>query len=250
MSHSGAYASSSLGRLSRLSRLGKREATHLLAMDHAVTEGLYPGQDMPQDIVRACIAEGISGVVCHRGFLRVISGDSPPPVFLQIYGSQVLGQAKVQLLDPEIALTLDCVGVAVELDTEGESKVLASAFNVVEHSQRLGLLTLVMASFKGDNATAFARGVTVASQTGADFIKTRLPPGIDVARHASVLEQAVQNAPPLLLAGGPRDQPLADNLRVAQGLRFSGTCIGRNYFWREDRSKNIDLVRRSFSTAH
>jgi DhnA family fructose-bisphosphate aldolase class Ia len=249
MTHSGAAASASLGRLSRLERLGGRKGLNLLALDHAVTEGYYLGQDDPRVVVSDCVSHGIKGIVCHKGLLRALPLELRFPVFLQLFGASSLGIAKAQLLEPEVALTLDCVGVAVELNVDSDSSALSTAFQIVERAQHLGLLTLLMLSFKGEGAEPLTRAIVVASQVGSDFIKVGLPTlGLLTPSQRQALEQTVRDAPPLLLAGGTRDGSLDSKLNLARELGFSGTCIGRSYFWRPERQKNLDAVTRAFTS--
>jgi len=246
MTHSGANSSGSLGRLSRLKRLTSGGPIHLLAMDHAVTDGWYHGQDSPEQIARDCSEFRVNGVVCHRGMIRLLPEAARLPVFLQLYGSSSLGTAKAQLLRPDHALTLDCVGVSVELDVDAAGPNLALAFETVEHAQRVGLLTLLMLAYSGVTAGSMARALAIGTQLGSDFIKVRLPTtDLSIAADGQLCE-AVRRAPPLLLAGGVPDGSLKEKLTVARKLGFRGTCIGRNYFYASERSNTAKIIADEF----
>lgn len=246
MTHQGATSSASLGRLSRLARLTAGGPVHLLAMDHAVTEGWYDGQDPPDRVAQECVDVGITGIVCHRGLIRLLPTAQRAGVFLQLYGSVGLGEAKSQLLDPEQALTLDCIGVSVELDVD-EGGGLASAFQVVERAQRLGLLTLLMLKYSGATSASMARALAIGSQVGPDFIKLRLVDDYALAAGDKALHNAIDRAPAVLMAGGSADEGLSKRLEVAKNLGFRGTCIGRNYFF-QNRHSNLKQVMSTFAT--
>lgn len=246
MTHQGATSSASLGRLSRLARLTSGGAVHLLAMDHAVTEGWYEGQDSPDRIAQECVDLGITGIVCHRGLLRLLPTAQRAGIFLQLYGSVGLGGVKSQLLEPEQALTLDCIGVSVELDVD-EGGGLASAFQVVERAQRLGLLTLLMLKYSGDTASNMARALAVGTQVGPDFIKLRLANDAVSTAGDAALEGAVERAPAVLMAGGSADEGLGKRLEAAKRLGFRGTCIGRNYFF-GNRHSNAERAVSTFAS--
>jgi 2-amino-4,5-dihydroxy-6-oxo-7-(phosphonooxy)heptanoate synthase len=246
MTHNGAFSTASLGRLSRLDRLGGHKAVHLLAMDHAVTEGWYDGQDNPTIIAREVIAAGANGVVCHRGMLRLLPSEAKRAVFLQLYGSAILGTPKAQILSPQQALSLDCVGVSVELDADGDESKLASAFAVVEESQRLGLLTLLMVGFSGDSSSHIVRALAIATQVGPDFVKIRMVSDKTIWDDDRV-RQAVSQSPPLLMAGGKIGEDFETRLNAAKTLGFRGTCIGRSYFWSDQRSEHLRKVITTFA---
>lgn len=248
MSHQGAFSSASLGRLSRLQRAGSNLPIHLLAMDHAVTEGWYEAQDPPSLIALECLASGVNGVVCHRGMMRLLPDNARKAIFLQLYGSPVLGTPKSQLLAPDAALTLDCVGVAVELNVNGTSEQLATAFTNVEHAQRLGLLTLLMVNYPADGAKDLTRALAIATQLAPDFIKISLPASHVDSVWSSALRLAIDQAPPVLLAGGKPDGNFERRLEDARQLGFSGTCVGRSYFDQSVRAANLALVRSTFAT--
>jgi DhnA family fructose-bisphosphate aldolase class Ia len=71
--------------------------------------------------------------------------------------------------------------------------------------------------------------IRIAAELGADLIKIGIPTtiGTDLA---AKLQRTLRSAPPVLLAGGERAEPLLPRLRAAVALGVAGTCIGRHVF--------------------
>jgi DhnA family fructose-bisphosphate aldolase class Ia len=181
--------------------------------------------------------------------IRLLPESKNCAVFLQLYGSPVLGTPKARLLEPDAALTLDCVGIAAEVNVDGPAAGLAEAAACVERAQRMGLLTLLMVTYAAADATSLIRALAIASQLAPDFIKIGLPPVEAMADEPASLRLAMQNSPPVLMAGGKSDGEFERRLRLAKTLGFTGTCVGRNYFHEPLRSASLKLVGDVFGYA-
>ena len=104
-----------------------------------------------------------------------------------------------------------------------------------------------MANYPVDDYELAAKAVVGATQLGADYIKLAMPSTPPSPVQKSHLKGIIEDAPPVLLAGGDPSEPLAAKLEIARSLGMQGTCIGRHYFDRNTRPSALATVRSAFS---
>lgn len=224
----------------------------LLALDHGLTYGGTNSVDPEKisSLLHTCQGK-IGGVVLTFGLAKHLKTDDDlPPVIIQCFGGPLEAE-KVQIASVEQALRLKAVAVSVQLSLDAQRPPRSS------HTREIGrfvaaadqhdLPVLFMVTVQDpSNLNSVGKAIRVSQELGADIIKVRVvlreeAPLIEVERLAYVVNQA----PPVLLAGGPTGSDLmAEAQAAACRLAFSGYCVGRNIFQaREPLSVVSDLNR-------
>jgi 2-amino-4,5-dihydroxy-6-oxo-7-(phosphonooxy)heptanoate synthase len=232
------------GRRRRLGRLYRHDRSRLLVvpLDHAITAG--PIAADLDDLVGRLAAGGADAVVLHKGALRRVAAHRfrDLALVLHLSASTALApdpDAKFPVATVEEALRLgaDAVSVHVNLGAATEDRQIAHLAAVAGDCDRWGVPLLAMMYVRGPAIAdqrapgVVAHAVAVATELGADLVKTALP-----GDEAAVARIAAGCPVPLLAAGGAAGRPdavlsaLAGSLRAGAG----GVAAGRLIFTSPD----------------
>jgi DhnA family fructose-bisphosphate aldolase class Ia len=213
----------------RLARLGFPDVVHLLALDHGMSLGWTDPQDLPPvALASRALANGLRGVVAHRGLIARMTPQVPGELIMQLHGSTAADSSKSQVAEPIDAVRADCAAVAVEVKSSGRSQELSITAKMIMEAHLLGMPVLGMSGYGEPTWQAMTTAVICSTQLGADIIKVALPPNPPTQDEAANFWAVARESPPLLLAGGPVGGDLQGALRTAERVGFRGTCIGRN----------------------
>lgn len=230
----------SWGKSRRLGRLCTPGGRYLwLALDHGLTHGQLDGlTDIPRlrSLVRA---PELSAVVVNRGLAVALAPDTPAGLVLQAFGRPAMARedsAKVPTCRVEDAIRLGADAVSVQLDLGGPalSHAVHAVSLMISDAASYDIPVLIMVTPKPgpEMLASIADALRVCTELGGDLIKIGLPADVLDAdpEQLAALQTAVVGSPPVLLAGGPRGDGLAERVALAREVGFSGACIGRSVF--------------------
>lgn len=210
----------------------------LLALDHGLTYGGAHSVEPARVKSLLQICEGkIGGVVLTFGLAKFVDPDDDlPPLIVQCFGGP-LEAKKVQVASVEQALRLKATAVSVQMSLSAErppqSSQIREIGRFVAVADLHGLPVLFMVTVQDpSNLPSVGRAIRISQELGADLIKIRAVLREVVPLHeVESLATVVNQAPPVLLAGGPTGSDLIAEADVAaRRLLFSGYCVGRNIF--------------------
>lgn len=226
----------------RLRRLGRRGAGMLFVpLDHAVSDGpIAPAADLAP-LVGEIASNGADAIVLHKGAVRHVHPQWFVDVSLIVHLSASTSLAPdpdakclVANVEEAVRLGADAVSVHVNLGSDTESRQLADFAAVADTADRWNLPLVAMVYPRGPRISnprdpaLVARAVCVATDLGADIVKTIYPGSpqdlADIVRASSI---------PVLVAGGPARTDAADVLeRVRDVMRAgaAGVAMGRCIF--------------------
>lgn len=231
-----------IGKLIRLQRIFSHPSGRLcsVAIDHFIGygDGLPAGLRNIQPTLSAIMAAKPDALTMHKGLAATVWAPyaGQVPLILQSTTARVDDSACEQIATVEEAIYLGADAIAVAAFVRGASEAahLRVVAEYVAQARRYDLPVICHIyprSFEQGAQVSYAPediawAVRCAVETGVDVVKT--PYCGEVQAHA----QIVANCPvPLVAAGGPRAQTLADALTmmaevVQSGAR--GATIGRN----------------------
>jgi len=236
------YGNGTFARRLRLRRLYRQDSAGLLVvpLDHAIGSGPLAHRG-PLDGLLAVLADcDVDAVVLHKGALRRVRPDRfrAMSFLLHLNASTSLAadpDAKYPVATVEEALRLGAGGVSVHVNVGSatEDRQIAHLAATAEQCDRWGLPLLAMMYVRGpavvdqrDPATV-AHALAVATELGADLVKTALPddPG-SIARITAACPV------PVLAAGGDAGDGAATIGRLATAVRAGagGVAAGRVVF--------------------
>lgn len=205
-----------------------------------MTQGPMAGIVDPASAAAEVAANGADGLITHRGWASSVVpviGDVGYVVHLSASttrGPDPTDKRLVCSVDRAVAGGADAVSVHVNVGSDTEPRQLVDLGSALEDAHDLGLPVLVMAYPRGpavdeDDPEAIAHAVRVASELGADLIKTAVPdgpltPAVDAA------------AAPVVVAGGTPQAPRATLEQVAAAMADGavGVSMGRSIFQAAD----------------
>jgi DhnA family fructose-bisphosphate aldolase class Ia len=238
----------------RLARLRTSRGTfRLLAMDHGLSHGILDGIRDCDATLTAAVTAGFTGVVLNPGMIHRVKHPVACGVFIQLFGSPQtasVSHVKQELATVEDALTIGADGIAVQLDPFshlGLSQLPIVARSLMQAS-RVGLPSLLMINVdapKQFSPDRLLHAVRIGTELGATFVKVPLPArfsGADVER----ISKSAAVSSLVLLAGGPVQRKFQSALLAARTARFSGVCLGRNFFQSDDRDQVANILRKIF----
>lgn len=231
----------------------------LVAVDHGLPAGPLPGLERPVEFLRKLRSTPVTGVIANPGIARELAEESGiPPLIVHLSAGTILGSdptSKVPSSDVELAVGLgaEALSVQIHFGSADEHRMVADAGAVVDGASTFGLPVLVMSYARANpgaastDVDATRHAVRAAAELGASIVQTSFF-GTEEG-----LRQIVRGCPvPLLLAGGPRDEPSGAWL---QGVRRSlaagtaGVTVGRNLFQHPDPASFASQIGRTLFGA-
>ncbi len=226
----------------------------ILAMDHARTHGMIEGLEDPGVVIDAAVEAGADAIMTTFGVVKrfrdrligriptVLRLDGGPSLYREdwlAYTEWALLHSveDALLLGADAVVLMAFVGIPVELETY---RIVA---RVAGECLRCNLPLLVEAlpcpSERIPDARApepIASATRIAFEHGADLIKTYYTGSVAGFR------QVTENCPvPVLIAGGPKMDTVADTLQVvhdSMAAGGAGVVFGRN-IWQSGRTQEM-----------
>ncbi|WP_030901360.1 2-amino-3,7-dideoxy-D-threo-hept-6-ulosonate synthase [Streptomyces sp. NRRL F-5126] len=242
------FTNLSFGRRLRLKRLYGDGGDRLLVvpLDHPISDGPITAREGGLDaLVGQLAVNGADAVVLHKGGLRHVSAERFARTALIVHLSASTMHAQdpdakylVSGVDEALRHGADAVSVHVNLGSAEEREQIADLGRVSDLCDRRNVPLLAMVYPRGPKVTnprdpaLVAHAVTVATELGADIVKTPYVGSPD--EMADVVKSA---AIPVIVAGGPPRTAVPDVLAyVDEALRggVSGLAMGRNIFQSSD----------------
>lgn len=242
------FTNLSFGRRLRLKRLYGDGGDRLLVvpLDHPISDGPITAREGGLDaLVGQLAVNGADAVVLHKGGLRHVGAERFARTALIVHLSASTMHAQdpdakylVSGVDEALRHGADAVSVHVNLGSAEEREQIADLGRVSDLCDRRNVPLLAMVYPRGPKVTnprdpaLVAHAVTVATELGADIVKTPYVGSPD--EMADVVKNA---AIPVIVAGGPRRTAVPDVLEyVDEALRggVSGLAMGRNIFQSSD----------------
>ncbi|WP_306204490.1 beta/alpha barrel domain-containing protein [Actinoplanes sp. RD1] len=230
----------------RLRRLSRRDGPGLLVvpLDHAVGSGPLARPDL-DGLLAQLDAAGTDAVILHKGALRRVD----PARFRRMSLVLHLNASTALAPDPDakypvatvpeaLSLGATAVSVHVNIGSATEDRQVGHLAEVAADCSRWGIPLLAMmyvrpaasyAGSAGSDPGRLAHALAVATELGADLVKTALPSSPAAAA------RVVGGCPvPVLAAGGAVDGDSFDRLAVAVGAGAGGIAAGRLVFTAPD----------------
>lgn len=208
----------------------------IVPMDHGITQGPQRGLVDIEATVSRVVEAGADAVVTHRGLARrVVPSLEDAGYLVHLNASTTRGpnpndKRQVCSVEAAIAAGADAVSFHINIGSQSEPKQLVELGEVIEEAHRFGVPILAMSYPRGphidpDDPDAVAHAVRVASELGADLIKTSYPE--EGFAHAVTATDT-----PVLIAGGtPEDDVgMLENVHDAMQAGAAGVSIGRTIF--------------------
>jgi fructose-bisphosphate aldolase, class I len=237
------------GTALRLGRLFADDGhSTIVAFDHGMTLGVWPGADDPGYVLAEAVRGGPEGILLGPGLLAEHGGlfarrGAPAAILrtdlLFTGGHPHPGDHHRRVVDVSSAHRLGADALACYLalgypDGAGYADNLASVGALIQEAHAVGLPVIVEvvawgSAADGDEPALLSYGTRAACELGADAIKTTYP-GSDGLRRIV----AGTPAPVLVLGGSTRDWPelLSDTQRALEA-GAAGTIYGRSV-WQAD----------------
>ena len=228
----------------RLDRLYRHSPSGLMLtpLDHAISDGplLPPGRSFDDLLEQLALAE-VDAVVVHKGMLHRVRPHWFTRLGLIMHLSASTGIAPdpdakclVTGVEEAIRLGADAVSVHVNLGSLSERAQLGDLGRVAEACDRWNMPLLAMVYPRGPHIAdpadpaLVAQAVTVATDLGADLVKTVFPGSVEAMREITAAAPI-----PVLVAGGPSGRPERETLAfVSRALAggAGGVAMGRTVF--------------------
>lgn len=204
--------------------------------------GLVPGLEDPLQVIRArkdspldafLINVGIAQLaeqeLLHKKIiLRTSSGGT--------YAATAFTNVQRNHVSPETALAMGADAVVMMMVLGGADYAsIQDAAEAIDafHQYQIPVIVEILAEDYSQTQTfeIQAHGARVAAELGADVVK---------AFYTENFEEVVRQCPvPIVLAGGPKGEDIAETARKAVKAGVKGFCFGRNLFQSEDAAERI-----------
>lgn len=227
-------------RMHRLWR-GPEHRLFVVPMDHSISDGPIGHSGRVDELVGLLARHGADAVVLHKGRVRTVDPRAFADLGLILHlsaGTSLSTDPDTKVLvcsvEEAVRLGADAVSVHVNIGSNTESQQLRDAATVADACDRWGMPLLAMMYARGshivkaDAAETVAHLATIATDIGADIVKTLYTGDI-----ASMREVADTCSIPLIVAGGPANDDPRTIVRFAEDSLaggVSGLAIGRNIF--------------------
>jgi fructose-bisphosphate aldolase / 2-amino-3,7-dideoxy-D-threo-hept-6-ulosonate synthase len=242
----------SMGKTLRLGRLFDPDSntSMILPMDHGVEEPVYGELERPQDLIASLAGAGVNGFLMRRGLAafaaETIAGRAGWVLRLTARTGLSPGLETEQLVLGGVEEALrngaDAVVPTFFIGPETEAVQLPQLGAIADECNKLGIPLLAeIFPVGGPDATPYDGpytvddmrvAVRVASEEGADFIKTWYTGDPESFRR--VIDYSLV---PVLIAGGPKarnDRDVLEMVRGAMDAGAAGIAMGRKIWQSRD----------------
>jgi fructose-bisphosphate aldolase / 2-amino-3,7-dideoxy-D-threo-hept-6-ulosonate synthase len=234
-------------RLGRIFRSDGRAV--IIPFDHGMNKGPVGPLRSPRSIALNAVNGGADAMLFHAGLAPVLS---------DLYGHRVAGivkltdgittasdQVVVATVEQAVRCAADAVCVEFYLGSPTERESIQTIGRTRREAEACGLPLMVSAYVHPSAAAAegkavlTAHAVRVASELGADFVKT---PFVDDGEGFRLVVEGA--TVPVVVAGGRSREPgvILTVVQQALGLGAAGVAIGRNAWGAEDPVATIRAI--------
>ncbi len=217
----------------------------LLALDHGLPAGPFPGIERPADLLRSLRAIPFSGILANPGMVRFIAGEVPPSsgLVVHISASTLLGaspRSKVlsSTVERAVSLGADAISLQISFGDPEEDRMIANAGRIVDDANSFGVPVVLSAytpatsGAPSTDGAAAAHAARAAAELGASIVQT------NYAGDPHGIREIVRGCPaPVVVAGGPgasSEDAFIETLRATIGAGAAGVCVGRQIFQAAD----------------
>lgn len=234
-----------IGKAIRMKRIFKDDNKAVIsALDFGSFVGTVKGLEQPRTIVKKIVDGGADAFIMTPGFARathdIFAGKAG--LIMRVTGgcSKFNTSSGLHTLTTSVQeanlLGADAVCNMVFVGHEEEQRMFEIMQGLSEECHKYGLLLfaeLLPSDFnKSYDSEWIDLCVRLGYEYGADVIKTYYTP--------DNYSEIVKNCPvPVVMAGGPKDCSIYDNVKRAITEGASGVAIGRNIFQSEDPTKTV-----------
>ena len=250
------------GKQLRLRRLLSKGRTVIVPFDHPVYYGPLPGVEDPGKLVRDVASTEADGVLLTLATLDRVAGDLGRLGTVARLdgthtrlGSHLVEIDRVSSVEYAVSSGADACVLNVYVGADNERELLRKLGTTAEECDRWGLPLIgemipiaALARHYGSLekvsedvlAEQIALAARVGAELGADLIKTNYTGSPGTFRR--VVEGATV---PVLVAGGPCGDSIADLLRTVEACMAAGAvgiCMGRNVWQRANRREVLSAL--------
>jgi len=236
------------GKLQRIERL-KNSFGHFafLALDHQLAVGRIAEIDSYKKWVEFANEVELSGIVLNKGAFREISPTNKKPLILQTVGAPSINNSirRVMTASIEDAIKFDasCISIQVNFEAENHLNQFELCISQIEKANNFNIPVLCMLNFSKEtifNISLFTKYIKHCSEIGVDLIKLPLPKDIDI--NDAELKKFISHSPPLLFAGGDKNENFFEEIKTSKALGFKGICVGRNIFKSQNPKETVNKI--------
>jgi len=221
----------------------------ILPFDHGMVMGPLPGIVDLRQTVQAAIKGGVDALLFNPGvagqFADLCGRQAGLMVKLTNGGSVDTDQVRIGTVEQALRLGADAVCAEFYLGSPGELDSLQLMSSLREESEYFGLPLMLHAyvypSYEEKHGqTAWLHACRIASELGADVIKTAYP-----GRPEAFAEILASVAIPVVVAGGSAGEfsKLLKDIDDAIRVGAAGVAVGRNAWGASDPARAIAAIR-------
>ncbi len=268
------YVFSNSGKTIRIGRIlnPSDHRAAVVAFDHGVHLGVIPGVQNPGEMLETLADAGADAFLVGPGtarmFAHVFAGRGAPGLIMRVdwtnrwrspeaLGSEEGRGRMISTVEGAARLGADAVLTYMFIgydDPDAEAQQVEAVARMAEQCEALGIGCIIEPMARGKradhdiyNADYIALGSRIASELGADVLKTDYSGSAETFR--TVTAAAYR---PILIAGGPKTASLREALEMVHGALdagASGMFIGRNVFQAPDPRQMMGVLSRMIHTG-
>jgi class I fructose-bisphosphate aldolase/fructose-bisphosphate aldolase/2-amino-3,7-dideoxy-D-threo-hept-6-ulosonate synthase len=238
------------GKNIRMRRIFKEDGKSVItALDFGAFFGSVHGLENPRKIVKEVVDGGADALIMTAGFarsthdlfagkaaliLRVTGGTSK-------FGKRGMDHRMITTVQEAVALGADAIMNMIFVGSEHENEMFENMKDLSAECRKYGIVLfteLLPANFDQQFDRDWIDScVRLGFEYGADAVKTYYP--------SEGYKEIIENCPiPVVMAGGPKNANMFDNVRNAISAGAAGVAIGRNIYESENPKTTVEeLVR-------
>jgi DhnA family fructose-bisphosphate aldolase class Ia len=215
----------------------------IVAMDHGIVKGAYPGLETPAGMIGQVVAAGADAVLTSYGMARQFARElGPVGLILRVDGgvthlASTEGPGRLFFgVEEALRLGADAVALCAYPGTDREGATLENLARAAgqAHAWNLAVLSeMVPGDFDSPpqyrTLESIRLSVRVAAELGADLVKTPYVDGFEAVTGSCYV--------PVVILGGARrgsEREMLAEIRASLDAGGAGVAIGRNVFQAQD----------------
>jgi DhnA family fructose-bisphosphate aldolase class Ia len=226
----------SYGKLQRVEKLKNHHGFfNFLALDHQLSLGRISEIDSYKKWIDFSNSVDISGIVLNKGAFREISPTNKKSLILQTVGAPFkdhsISRISTATIEDAIKFDATCISIQMNFEERDYLKQIELCVSKIEDANKFNFPVLCMLNISNVstfNLSLFTKYIKHCAELGVDFIKSPLPNDID--QNDTTLKTFISHSPPILFAGGDKNENFLADIKKSKDLGFQGICVGRNIF--------------------
>lgn len=243
----------SYGKLQRVEKLKNQNGFfNFLALDHQLSLGRVQEIDSYKKWIDFSNTVDISGIVLNKGAFREISPTNKKSLILQTVGAPFnnnsISRISTATIEDAIRFDATCISIQMNFEEPDYLKQIELCVFKIEEANKFNMPVLCMLNFSKAttfNCSLFTKYIKHCAELGVDFIKLPLPNDVD--KNDNDLKKFISLSPPLLFAGGDKNENFLADINTSRDLGFQGVCVGRNIFKSENPIETVNQINQIFS---